>query len=58
MEHKEHHIWCDYFYRLVEGCPTCRGLREEYPEGDLAAEELIRKAVLEKGNGNGQTRLC
>lgn len=43
MAYYEHHIWCNYFMLPAKDCKMCKGLRKEYPEDDLAPDELAKK---------------
>ncbi len=44
VEPSEHHVWCNFFTRPVEGCELCKRLWEKYPyqDGD-DPDELVKK---------------
>ena len=41
---QDHHIWCNFFTRPLEGCPQCPGLWEKYPYDENNFDELALAA--------------
>jgi len=40
---QEHHIWCNFFMRPREECPSCKRLDELYPMDGITPDELLVK---------------
>ncbi len=53
QEEKEHHIWCNHYYKPREGCKMCEKFYKKYPMDGLTQGELLKKhfpnAILREG---------
>lgn len=43
LRHREHHVWCNFYYRPVEGCRMCERLWKSCPYDSHDEIPLLHK---------------